>query len=121
MEEKIKISRKYSKRRHRFGVKLNDEELAVVKKKADFMKMPVGKYIRTMAVSGEVKYYDLKELGAMKRSFLSIGNNLNQIAAVANASGSVYQKDIEDLQEEFKYFRSVMKNYLFEISPTFIS
>ena len=54
MEEKIKISRKYSKRRHRFGVKLNDEELAVVKKKADFMKMSVGKYIRTMAVSGEV-------------------------------------------------------------------
>ncbi|MCH5194714.1 MAG: plasmid mobilization relaxosome protein MobC [Oscillospiraceae bacterium] len=56
----------------------------------------------------------------MKRSFLSIGSNLNQIAAVANASGSVYQKDIEDLQAEYKYFRDVMKNYLSEISPTYI-
>ena len=120
MNENWNNARKNGKRHNRFDVKLTDEELAVVKKKAAFMKMPVGKYIRTMAVSGEVKYYDLKELGAMKRSFLSIGNNLNQIAAVANASGSVYQKDIEDLQEEFRYFRSVMKNYLFEISPTFI-
>ena len=55
------------------------------------------------------------------KAFLSIGNNVNQIAEVANSSGSVYQKDIEDLQKEFKYFRSVMKNYLFEISPTYIS
>ena len=47
---------------------------------------------------------------ALKRAFLSIGNNLNQIAKVANESGSVYQKDIEDLQEEFKYFRTAMQN-----------
>lgn len=80
-----------------------------------------GTYVRTMAVKGENKYYELKELASLKRSFLSIGNNLNQIAVVANSSGSVYQKDIEDLQKEFKYFRSVMKSYLFEISPTYIS
>ena len=74
-----------------------------------------------MAVKGEIKYYELKELVTLKRAFLSIGNNLNQIAKVANDSGSVTQKDIEDMQEEFKYFRDVMKNYLFEISPTYIS
>lgn len=121
MKDKWNNSRKNGKRHNRFDVKLTDEELAVVKKKADFAKMPVGKFIRTMAVKGELKYYELKELASLKRSFLSIGNNLNQIAAVANSSGSVYQKDIEDLQKEFKYFRSVMKSYLFEISPTFIS
>ena len=108
-----------NKRHNRIGIKLNDEELAIMKRKADFMKMPVGRCVRILAVQGEVKYCDLKELGAVKRSFLSIGNNLNQIAAVANASGSVYQKDIEDLQAEYKYFRDVMKNYLSEISPTF--
>ena len=114
-------SRKHGKRHIRFDVKLTEKEFEIVKKKAAFMKMPVGRCVRILAVQGEVKYYDLKELGALKRSFLSIGNNLNQIAAVANASGSVYQKDIEDLQTEFKYFRDVMKNYLFEISPTYIS
>ena len=108
-----------AKRHNRIGIKLNDEELAIMKRKADFMKMPVGRCIRILAVQGEVKYCDLKELGAVKRSFLSIGNNLNQIAAVANASGSVYQKDIEDLQKEYKYFRDMLKKYLAEISPTF--
>ncbi len=97
------------------------DEWNEVCKKAKAAKMRTGTYIRRMAVKGEVRYYELKELASLKRAFLSIGNNLNQIAAVANSSGSVYQKDIEDMQKEFKYFRSVMKNYLFEISPTYIS
>ena len=104
-----------------FHIGFSKDEWETVCKKAKAAGMRNGTYVRVMAVKGEIKYYDLKELGAMKRSFLSISNNLNQIAAVANAGGSVYQKDIEDLQEEFRYFRSVMKNYLFEISPTFIS
>ena len=33
----------------------------------------------------------------------------------------LYQKDIEELQEEFKYFKKAIKNYLFVISPTFIT
>lgn len=97
------------------------EEWETICKKARAAKLKNGTYIRRMSVKGEIKYYELKELASLKRSFLSIGNNLNQIAAVANSSGSVYQKDIEDLQKEFKYFRDVMKNYLFEISPTYIS
>lgn len=121
MKDKWNNSRKYGKRHNRFDVKLTDEELAVVKRKAEFAKMPVGRFLRVMAVKGELKYYDLKEIMALKRAFLSIGNNLNQIAAVVNSSGSVYAKDIEDLQNEFKYFRGAMKNYLFEISPTIIS
>lgn len=97
------------------------EQWNIVCRKAKAAKMRNGTYVRRMAVKGEVKIYELKELSALKRAFLSIGNNVNQIAEVANFSGSVYQKDIEDLQKEFKYFRSVMKNYLFEISPTYIS
>lgn len=102
-------------------VGFSKDEWEVVCKKAKAAKLRTGTYIRRMAVNGEIKYYELKELVSLKRSFNSIGNNLNQIATVANSSGSVYQKDIEDLQKEFKYFRDVMKNYLFEISPTFIS
>ncbi|MBP0965824.1 MAG: plasmid mobilization relaxosome protein MobC [Oscillospiraceae bacterium] len=96
------------------------EEWETICKKATAARLRNGTYIRRMSVKGEIKYYELKELMSMKNAFLSIGNNLNQIAAVANSTGSVYQKDIEDMQEEFKYFRSVMKNYLFEISPTLI-
>ncbi len=111
----------YRKDRIKKLVGFTAEDWKIVCKKAKAAKMRVGTYIRIAAVKGEIKFYELRELGALKRAFLSIGNNLNQIAAVANSSGSVYQKDIEDLQKEFKYFRSVMKNYLFEISPTYIS
>ena len=63
----------------------------------------------------------LAAVGKLTAEYGRIGNNLNQIAKVANESGSVYQKDIEDLQEEFKYFRTAMQSYLFPISPTYIS
>ena len=96
------------------------EEWETICKKAKAARLRNGTYIRRMSVKGEIKYYEHKELMSLKRAFLSIGSNLNQIVAVANSTGSIYQKDIEDMQEEFKYFRSAMKNYLFEISPTLI-
>ena len=96
------------------------EEWEIICKKANAAKLRNGTYIRRMSVKGEIKYYELKELMSLKRAFLSIGNNLNQIAEVANSTGSIYQKDIEDMQEEFKYFRSAMNHYTFEISPTLI-
>mgnify|MGYP004698718437 FL=1 len=111
----------YRKDRIKKLIGFSPDEWSIVCKKSKAAKLRTGTYIRRMAVKGEVKIYELKELSALKRAFLSIGNNVNQIAEVANSSGSVYQKDIEDLQKEFKYFRSVMKNNLFEISPTYIS
>ena len=102
-------------------VGFSKEEWETVCRKAEKLKMRTGTYIRRIAVCGEVRYYDLHELMALKRSFTAIGNNLNQIAAVANTSGSIYKKDIEEMQEVFRYFKDAMKSYLFEISPTFIS
>ena len=121
MKDKGNDSRKNGRRHNRFDVKLTDEELAVVKRKAKFAKMPVGRFLRVMAVKGELKYFDLKEILALKRALESIANNVNQVAKVVNSTGLVYQKDIEELQEEFKYFKAAIKNYLFVISPTFIT
>ena len=104
-----------------FHIGFSKEEWEIVCRKAKAARLRNGTYVRRMAVKGEIKYYELKELVTLKRAFLSIGNNLNQIAKVANESGSVYQKDIEDLQEEFKYFRTAMQSYLFPNSPTYIS
>lgn len=84
------------------------------------MRMRNGTYVRVMAVKGEIRFYELRELVAINRALDSIANNVNQVARTVNKTGSVYQKDIEDLQKEFKYFKDAIKNYLFEISPTFI-
>ncbi len=98
-------------------IKFNSDEYEIVRKKAERLKIPVGRYIRQISVQGELKIYDMKELQHLIRSFNGIGVNLNQIATVANSTKSIYQKDIEDLQEQFKYFDKVMKNYLHELEP----
>ena len=111
----------YRKDRIKKLIGFTPEEWEIICKKAKSARLRTGTYIRRMSVKGEIRYYELKEFMALKRAFLSIGSNLNQIAKVANESGTITQKDIEDMQEEFKYFRTAMQNYLFEISPTFIS
>ena len=72
------------------------EQWNIVCRKAKAAKMRNGTYIRRMAVKGEVKIYELKELSALKRAFLSIGNNVNQIAYWANAQQSVSEADIQE-------------------------
>ena len=98
-------------------VRFNEAEYEIIKKNAQKKNWSVAMYVRSMAIQGEVKIYDMKELQNLLNAFRRIGTNVNQIATVANASGSVYQKDIEDMQEQFKYFDNVMKNYLRELKP----
>ena len=97
------------------------DEWRIVCDRAAAVYMKPGTFIQTIAVQGEIKSYDMAALNNLRMSFNRIGTTLNQIAKVANSTQSVYQKDIEDMQEEFKYFRTAMQNYLFDISPTFIS
>lgn len=66
------------KRQDKKLVGFTKEEWETICKKAKAAGMRNGTYIKVMAVKGKIKYYDLKETGAMKRSFLSIGNNLNR-------------------------------------------
>ena len=76
----------YRKDRIKKLIGFSPDEWSVVCKKSKAAKLRTGTYIRRMAVNGEVKIYELKELSALKRAFLSIGNNVNQIAEVANSS-----------------------------------
>ena len=109
-----------SKRSFKLTVSFNEDELLMMRHKARKTGMTPAAYCRRAAVRKQIAEALSEEDRKLLHSLWNIGNNLNQIAAVANSTGSVYQKDIEDMQKEFKYFRSVMKNYLFEISPTLI-
>lgn len=108
------------KRSLRKEVKYNETEWQLVEKRAALLGKRPGTYIREISVRGEVKKYDMKELNNLRMSFNRIGTELNQIAKVANSTQSVYAKDIEDMQKQMKYFRSVMDNYLTELKPELI-
>lgn len=108
------------KRSLRKEVKYNETEWQLVEKRAALLGKRSGTYIREISVRGEIKKYDMKELNNLRMSFNRIGTELNQIAKVANSTQSVYAKDIEDMQKQMKYFRSVMENYLTELKPELI-
>lgn len=100
-----------------FHIGFSEEEWEVVCRKAEKAKMRTGTYVRTVAVEGELKIYDMSDTVNLMRSFNAIGTNLNQIARVVNSTGAVYQKDIDEMKSQFEYFHEVMNNYLHELLP----
>ncbi len=96
------------------------EEWKVVCKKADKVGKRTGTFIREIAVQGDVKVFDLELFNHLIVSFNRIGNEVDQIAKVANSTQSVYAKDIEDLKKSFKYFEDVMENYLLPLKMNII-
>lgn len=94
------------------NIRFTSEEYEIICKRSAKMNLRTGTYIRTIAVQGVVKVFPLKELNDVQRALNRIGVNLNQIAAVANSSGSVYQKDMEDVLKEMKQLRNIVNEWL---------
>ena len=63
-------------------------------------------FIRKMAL-------DVKELVHLLRQ---CSNNLNQYTKKAHQTGSIYEEDIQDLQERFETFWQIGKNLLARLS-----
>lgn len=104
----MKAKKEYKRKLIYFSPK----EWEIVCKKAAAVYMRTGTYIRKMAVKASVKKVDLKQLNHLRRSFVSIGTQLNQIAKVANSTQSIYVKDIEEMREQFEYLKDVFNDYL---------
>ena len=55
-------------------------------------------YLRKMAIDGYIIQVDHSDIKAMTTELQKIGVNVNQIARRVNATGSVYQEDIEEIK-----------------------
>ncbi|MBD5443925.1 MAG: MobC family plasmid mobilization relaxosome protein [Lachnospiraceae bacterium] len=93
-------------------IRFTKEEYDIVCKRSAELGLRAGTYIRTIAVQGVVKVFPLKELNDVHRALNRIGVNLNQIATVANSTGSLYQKDMEDVLAEMKQLRIIVEDWL---------
>lgn len=96
-------------------IKLSPEEWEIIRKRAAALSQRTGTYIRRIAVRGIIKSFDMKQFNHLIMSFNRIGNEVNQIARVANSTRSVYAKDIEDLKKSFSELQIVFANYLLPI------
>ena len=98
-------------------IKFNDDEWQVVCKRAAFLNLRTGTYIRRIAVREVLKVFDMKKLNRVLMSFYRIDNLIEQILRVAKQEHSQYTEKIQKLLEEVNSYEEPLKKYLSELKP----
>ena len=78
-------------------IKFNDNEWQTVCKRAEFLNLRTGTYIRKIAVREVLKVFDMKKLNRVLMSFYRIDNLIEQILRVAKREHSQYTEEIQKL------------------------
>ena len=73
-------------------------------------------YLRKMALDGYMIQMDLSDVGEAVRLLRINSNNLNQYTKKANETGSIYQEDSRELQEQQEKLWDIMKGILGRLS-----
>lgn len=71
-------------------------------------------YARHMLLAGEIHYVDYSELQQLKWEVNKIGNNINQIAKLANQFEEISKEDIDDLLDLIHQIDLLVSNKLKE-------
>ena len=93
------------------------EEVERIHQKMDELGIrSMGAYLRKMALDGYCINLDLQDVKEMVSLLRRCSNNLNQYAKRANETGSIYQADINDLQERLEEIWTDMKEVLVRLA-----
>ena len=105
-----RINRTRQKRRE---VCLTEEENELLKKRInDSPYDNFQNYARHMLLAGAIHYVDYSELQQLKWEVNKIGNNINQIAKLANQFEEISQEDIDDLLDLIHQVEWLVSNKL---------
>mgnify|MGYP000019578510 FL=1 len=88
-----------AKRKIQIKFYVSEEEREWIEQK--MKRIPTRKmaaYLRKIAIDGYIIQTDHSDIKAMTAEIQKIGVNINQIAKRVNATGSVYQEDIEEIK-----------------------
>ena len=91
------------KRNVQIKFRVTEEERALIEEK--MKQVPTSNmeaYLRKMAIDGYIIQVDHSDIKKMTAELQRIGVNINQIAKRANATGNVYQEDIEEIKGALK-------------------
>lgn len=93
-----------------------EERKLIEQKMAQLPTQRIGAYLRKMAIDGYIINLDTTDIKAFTAELSAIGRNINQIARRINAGGSVYQADIQEIQERldeiWQLQRRILSNQL---------
>ena len=85
------------------GFRVTEQEQKWIKRKMEQANVSsVRAYLLKMAVDGMVVNLDLTTVNECSRLLSNISNNINQIAKVANTTGTVHQSDLATIQSLLK-------------------
>ena len=87
------------KRPIKLSLRLNGEEHERLKKQAYMTGCSIEQYLRNLIDGYPMKPYPKKEVAELKRQLAAIGNNINQIARVANTYDRVGKSDVDSIVE----------------------
>lgn len=79
-------------------IRLNAEEYAHLNKQAKESGLSGEALIRSLIMGIDIKPIPADQLGEIRRQLSSIGNNINQIARVANGTGRIDKEDIDAIK-----------------------
>lgn len=69
------------------NLKLTEEDLKVIRQKAESLGMTATQYAREMTLKGKIKERHTKEELDLRRKLAGMANNINQLAKKANSDG----------------------------------
>lgn len=98
-------------------LRFSKNEYEAVSRKAVYLKMPEGRFIRKIAVQGNMKRYDLYELRKITRAFNYCGDSLEQIRKIAETEKSEYLPEIKKLQDRFLNISKTFEKEIKKLRP----
>jgi len=87
------------KRPIKLSLRLNEEEHKHLKMMALMTGFSIEQYLRNLIMGEAMKPRPKTEIAEIKRQLAAIGNNVNQIAKIANTYDRVRQTDVEYIVE----------------------
>ena len=102
-ENEIEITEANRNRSRQVKFWVSEEEYELLQKKREAAGgVNQGAYIRKMILDGYIVNLDIPELKEIIRLLSITSNNVNQMARKANAGGSIYKEDIEEINTELE-------------------
>ncbi len=104
------MSRREGKKRKELY--FSEEDWKVIEKRARQCKMNTTKFIRKMALEGNIIIKELKDINNLLYELNRIGNNINQLAKKANEVNNIYRSDIDRLKQEYDELCLMLSQFL---------
>ncbi len=98
-------------------IKFSEKEWQAVCKRAEFLKLRTGTYIRKIAVQEILKCYDSKISNQLYISFYRIGILIEQILKISEQEQLPYTKEIKKMMKLYNERKINFENYLSELRP----